>query len=325
MSNIVLRFDMRTSPECPDSPADRYTSAVKMGCWADDKAIDVLGLSEHHISPDGYLSSPLQLAGMIAAQTRRILISVSALLVPLHEPLRLAEDIAVLDLISGGRFIATVGLGYRSVEYQAMGVDWLHRGRILDDKLSLMFKAWSGEVFQYRGCKVKLNPIPKSDPHNILMIGGNSAAAASRAARFELMFCPAIDDPELETVYRNECESRGFRRGAVIFPKQPTTTLLAEDPDKAWAELGSYLLFDAQSYGAWRHKTRRAYAESFATTVEELRQESKYRILTPEQAIDVINDTGSLHLAPLCGGIPIDRAWETLELFSSKVQDAIGA
>lgn len=323
MRNIVLRFDMRTAPWCPDTDSERYRAAIEMGVWADDKAIDVLGLSEHHNSVDGYLSSPLTLAGMIAARTRRVTISVSALLVPLHEPLRLAEDIAVLDLVSKGRFVATAGIGYRETEYKMLAADWQRRGQLLDEKLELMFKAFTGEPFEYRNTTVQLRPVPQSNPRHIITMGGNSKAAARRAARFGLLFCPAVDDPTLADVYYTACKERGFNNGFVIMPNYPSTTLLAEDPDKAWAEWGEYLLFDSRAYGAWQHKNRRAYAVSTATSLDELRSEGKYRILTPQQAVEVIESTGSLHLAPLCGGIPIAVGWQTLELFSDKVQPAI--
>ena len=102
----------------------------------------------------------------------------------------------------------------------------------------------------------------------------------------------------------------------MIYPNYPSTTLLAEDPDKAWEQWGDYLLFDATAYGAWQHKNRRAYAESKAETIEGLRSEGKYRILTPQQALAIIKESGSLHLAPLCGGLPLDAAWQTLELFA---------
>ena len=70
----------------------------------------------------------------------------------------------------------------------------------------------------------------------------------------------------------------------------------------------------------WRHSSRRAYAESFASTVEELKREEKYRVLTPEQALQTIIETGSLHLAPLTGGVPLEIGWQSLELFEDQVQ-----
>ena len=320
--NIVLRFDMRCAPQCPDSQTNRYQAAIAMASWADQNSVDVIGLSEHHATEDGFLSAPLQLAGMMAAVTQRIRISVSALLVPLHDPVRLAEDITVLDLASGGRFSATCGLGYREQEYQIAGVDWKTRGKVFDSKLDSLCKLLTGNTILNNGTEITLAPGPNSSLQGLLMIGGNSSAAARRAARLGLIFSPAIDDPELERIYRKECE-RLSNWGMTIFPRKPATTFIAEDPTATWDLIGPYLLHDAIAYGAWRHSSRRAYAESFATDIEELKAEEKYRVLSPQQAIHAIESTGSLHLAPLCGGVPIKVGWQSLRLFENKVLPAL--
>lgn len=322
MRNIVLRFDMRAAPSAPDSHAERYRAAIDMARWADRRQIDVVGLSEHHQADDGFLSAPLQLAGMMAAVTERVRISVSALLVPLHDPLRLAEDIAVLDLASGGRFSATCGLGYREAEYRAAGVDWQRRGAVFDEKLDTLCGLLTGDTVSRHGAPIALQPRPQSPLQALLLIGGNSAAAARRAARLGLMFSPAIDDPALAELYHTECRRHGVR-GATIFPRAPATTFLSENPAQAWEVLGEYLLYDASAYGAWHHPNRRAYAESFAADLDALKTEGKYRILTPQQAVDCIKETGSLHLAPLCGGVPVEMAWETLRLFEEWVEPAL--
>ena len=320
MRNIVLRFDMRSAPDCPQTPAERYCAAVDMAQWADQNTVDVVGLSEHHDTTDGFLSAPLQLAGMMVARTQRIRISVSALLVALHDPLRLAEDIALLDIISSGRFSATCGLGYRESEYACFDVDWAKRGVIFDKKLNILIQALKGEDFYYNDRKLQLNPIPVSPVHTLLTMGGNSKKAARRAARLGLLFCPAIDDPKLEETYQRACQDAGVRYGFTIAPRQPATTFISEDPSSCWKKIGSYLLYDALAYGAWRHPNRRAYAESFASNLDELIAEGKYRILTPEQAIQIIHESGSLHLAPLTGGVPNDIGWSSLRLFEERVQ-----
>lgn len=319
MRNIVLRFDMRAAPWAPDAAGSRYRVAIDMARWADRRQIDVVGLSEHHHTGDGFLSAPLQLAGMMSAVTERVRISVSALLVPLHDPVRLAEDIAVLDLASGGRFSATCGLGYRELEYRAAGVDWKKRGTVFDAKLDVLCALLAGETIEHNSEQLSLYPTPQSPLQALLLIGGNSPAAARRAARLGLMFSPAVDDPALAELYDTECRQHGVR-GATIFPRAPATTFLSEDPARAWETLGEYLLYDATAYGAWRHATRRAYAESFAADLDELKAEGKYRILTPQQAVTCIEETGSLHLAPLCGGAPIAMGWETLQLFEQQVE-----
>lgn len=315
----VLQFDLRTAPFCPDSAADRYRACLDMTRWADQSGLSVVGFSEHHNTEDGFLSSPLMMAMATAGMTERIGISVSALQLPLHDPVRVAEDITALDLISGGRFTTTLGLGYRELEYNSFGVDWKARGKVFDEKIGVLMQALSGGSFSYRDSPFVLSPTPQSNARSLLLIGGNSHAAARRAARFKLFFAPAIDDPELERIYQEECEKNNFKHGFVVFPREPCLTLIAEDPGQAWAELGPYLLYDATAYANWKHPSRRAYAESSATSLDDLRAEGKYAILSPEQAVEKINRKGSINLAPLCGGVPVEAGWRSLQLFADQV------
>ena len=119
--NIVLRFDMRASPECPDSPTKRYRAAIEMASWADRNAVDVVGLSEHHNTEDGFLSAPLQLAGMMVAATSHVRISVIALLVPLH---KLGEGVLTSreDLLDDLRVCLYTRYGHRTLPGVLYGV-----------------------------------------------------------------------------------------------------------------------------------------------------------------------------------------------------------
>ncbi len=116
--------------------------------------------------------------------------NVAALLVPLHDPIRLAEDIAVLDLLSNGRISIVAGLGYRPVEYAMFEREWKRRGKRMDECLEVMVKAWTGEPFEYDGETVQVTPRPLQQPHPMVMIGGSGPAAAKRAARFGFGFFP---------------------------------------------------------------------------------------------------------------------------------------
>lgn len=319
----VIQFDMRRSPDCPDEQQARYSACIDMVRWADDNGITVAGFSEHHNTGDGFLSSPMMMAMAAAQATSTIRLSVSALLLPLHDPLRVAEDIAVLDLISGGRFMAVAGLGYRQREYETFGVDWKRRGKVMDEKIQVLLQAWRGEEFAYNGVPTVLNPVPARPAQALLCVGGNSAAAARRAARFGLFFAPAIDDPALERAYRAACDEHDVRGGAVMFPNEPSLTLVSDDPERDWALHGKFFLHDALAYRQWRHPTRRAYAESFASDVQGLRAEGKYCFLTPDEAVARLRDKGSINLSPLCGGMPLEVAWNSLELFAGKVLPAL--
>src|SRR5688572_17203361 len=127
------------------SAAELHRAALDMAAWADRVGIHAVALSEHHGTGDGYLPSPIVAASAIAARTERILINISALLLPLHDPLRVAEDLAVADLLSGGRISVVLGLGYREEEYTMFGAPWADRGAHFDECIQVLLDAWSGE------------------------------------------------------------------------------------------------------------------------------------------------------------------------------------
>lgn len=323
MALAIIRFDMRCPRLTPAQAQQRYAAALEMAAWADRQGFDMLVLSEHHGSDDGYLSSPLVMAGAMAAATKRMSINIAALLVPLHDPIRLAEDIAVLDLLSDGRISIVAGLGYRPIEYAMFDREWKRRGKRMDECLDVMLRAWKGERFEYGGQTVQVTPRPKQDPP-LVMVGGSGEAAARRAARFGLGFFPPVGDGRLVDVYREECIRLGKEPGLVLAPseKQPGTVFVAEDPDKAWSELGPYLLHDAVTYNSWQTDDIRSSVKSDATTIDELRAEGVYQILTPDECVALAGELGpfgAITNHPLCGGVPPELAWPSLELFAEAV------
>jgi alkanesulfonate monooxygenase SsuD/methylene tetrahydromethanopterin reductase-like flavin-dependent oxidoreductase (luciferase family) len=185
---FMLRFDMRAPPDGPADIRDLYAAALDMAVWGEEHGALTIVVSEHHASPDGYLPSPLLLAAAIAARTSSVPITVAALLVPLHDPVRLAEDMAVLDVISRGRVAYVAGLGYRAEEYAMFGHSLADRGRRMDECLTVLQRAWSGEAFEHNGRTVQVTPPPATPGGPMLFYGGGSRAAARRAARFGLGF-----------------------------------------------------------------------------------------------------------------------------------------
>ena len=99
---LSLKFDLR-APAFGADPADLYAAALDMCAWADAAGFDCVRFLEHHGSDDRYCPSPLVMAAAAAARTRRVRIRVRALILPLHDPVRIAEDAAVVDVISRGR------------------------------------------------------------------------------------------------------------------------------------------------------------------------------------------------------------------------------
>ena len=164
MAISVIRFDLRAPAFSPASRRELFDAALEMAGFADERGFQVATLSEHHGVEDGYLPSPLVMAGVLAGRTRRIGLNVSALLVPLYDPVKLAEDLVVLDWASRGRLMVVAGLGYRPEEYAALGRDFGKRGKLLDEALDVLLRAWRGEAFDYRGPAYASLPSPSRSP-----------------------------------------------------------------------------------------------------------------------------------------------------------------
>jgi alkanesulfonate monooxygenase SsuD/methylene tetrahydromethanopterin reductase-like flavin-dependent oxidoreductase (luciferase family) len=321
---FLMRFDLR-APEGGAPAADLYRAALEMAEWGEQHGCLGVQVSEHHASPDGYLPAPLVLAAAIAGRTRRLPIQVAALLLPLHDPIELAEQMAVLDLTSAGRVSYVLALGYRPEEYAMFGRDLGARGRRMDACLTALRRAFSGEPFEFEGRPVRVLPRPATPGGPLLFLGGGSAAAVRRAARFGLGMITQGGDASLAALYRAECERHGTKPGFFLDPPADavTSAFVAEDLDAAWQRIGPHILHDARMYASWL-AAGAAVSRSDARSVEELRAAGRpYRIFTPDEAVAWVRARGPLLLQPLCGGIPPDVAWEHLELLARRVLPAL--
>ncbi len=318
-----MRFDMR-APAFGAPPADLYAAALEMARFADEHDFTALVVSEHHASDDGYLPSPIVLASAFAACTSRIAITVGALLLPLYDPVKLAEDIAVLDHVSRGRVSYVIGVGYRPAEYAMLGRDFARRGRTVESHIGVLRQAWTGEPFVHDGESVRVLPVPFSRPHPMLFYGGGSIAAAQRVARIDLPFFPQVAGTRLTDAYQEERARLGREPGLVFAPGPgPLNVFVATDPDATWARIGEHLLHDAWSYAQWQVEAGlESVALDHADSVDALRKGSVYAVLTPDECIDLVRTRGSLSLHPLCGGVPPEVGWETIELVTSRVLPA---
>jgi alkanesulfonate monooxygenase SsuD/methylene tetrahydromethanopterin reductase-like flavin-dependent oxidoreductase (luciferase family) len=322
----ILRFNYVLPGRDPATLASMYQASLEMAEVADRAGFMAVSLEEHHGVDNGWSPAPLTQAGLVLGRTKNLRVMVQALLVPLNDPLRVAEQIAVLDLASGGRINVVAGLGYRPQEYDDAGQDWATRGKTMDAYLDAIVSAWSGEEFEYDGRKVLVTPSPVTPVAGILFIGGSGKPAARRAARLGLGLLPAAHLPELQTFYEEQCAEHGTTPFLIMPPADTTLLTLAEDPDKAWAEVGHHLLHEAQRYQSWQTPDVHSAVSSHASTVDELRAEAIYQILSPNQAIEKAKaegDFATMVLHPMCGGMPVDKAWDTVNLYVEKVLPAL--
>ncbi len=321
MALFIARYDLRRPSFASTPRQELYAAAVEQAAYLDEKGFDTLVLSEHHGVDDGYLPSPLLMAGAFAARTTRIRISITALLVPLYEPLRLAEDTAVLDHISGGRIGYVFGLGYRPDEYAMFDRAWKSRGKDVEGQIETLLQAWSGGPFNYQGRTVRVTPAPMSSPHPMAFYGGISEAAAERAARLGLDFFPQTHNQALAEHYREACRAFGREPGVVILPSTgPGTVFCAEDPDAFWGRYGEHLLHEARVYDSWQGDVT-SVVHDRSTTVDEMRKAGVYVVWTPDELIARVRsgEVNGVTTHPLCGGLPPEGAWESLRLLAEVV------
>jgi alkanesulfonate monooxygenase SsuD/methylene tetrahydromethanopterin reductase-like flavin-dependent oxidoreductase (luciferase family) len=313
-----VRFDFRNPALAGVTMADRYAAALDMCEWAEEHGALFIGLSEHHGSDDGYLPSALAMAAAMAARTSTVRIGIYALVAPFHDPIRLAEDIAVVDLISGGRLDITIAGGYLPSEFEMFGVGLSERPARVREAVETLRAAWTGEPFEFRDRTVQVRPTPAQPGGPKIVLGGSSEGAARRAARIADGFLPS--EPGCWQHYRDECIKLGKPDPGDGMTGQGDVVTLAEDPEAAWAELGPYFLHETNAYGAWQ-----ATAEVEATyrpmaDLAALRESGQYRILRPDEyaaELAPAGDAAFVALHPMVGGIPPELAWRHLHLFES--------
>jgi alkanesulfonate monooxygenase SsuD/methylene tetrahydromethanopterin reductase-like flavin-dependent oxidoreductase (luciferase family) len=322
MAFFSMRQDFRAPAFAPESSQTIYAIALEQFAWADEHGFDSLVVSEHHGVDDGWMPAPLTIGAAVLARTTRARLMVSAAILPLHDPIRVAEQIAVLDNAFPGRMWIVFGAGYRVAEFEMAGLEHAARGRILEEHVEAVLEALTGEPFEFRGREVLVTPKPVTDPRRMLYVGGGVPAAARRAARLRLAMFPMNADEAVREAYFDEAKKIGFDGGLVLQPVGPTFVHVADDPDRAWAEVGKYVLYEAQTYASFQTPGQHSTPGVHATSVDDLKASPQYVVGTPDQVYERLKDIprqGGITFNPLAGGLPSELAWSSLELFAAKV------
>lgn len=234
MTTFGVLHDFRRPLSDVTPYAGYYAQCLGEVAEADRLGFDTVWMSEHHSTPDGMPPSPLVLAGAIAVRTSRIRIGTNILVLPLHHPVRVAEDAAVADLLSGGRLVLGVGQGYAENEFAMFGAERRHRGTLMEEAVTVLRQAWGGRVdldgrhWSFDG--VPVTPLPaRKIP---VYVAGVTEAGLRRAARIGdgvIIYCATPADLRERRVLLDKVS------GDV--PLICTSVLhVAEDADQAWAE-----------------------------------------------------------------------------------------
>jgi alkanesulfonate monooxygenase SsuD/methylene tetrahydromethanopterin reductase-like flavin-dependent oxidoreductase (luciferase family) len=181
-------FSMQAHIENPASHAEIYRQTLEQVKLAEEVNFHSAWISEHHFLADGYCPSSVVVASAMAAVTKRIKIGTGALILPLHNPIRVAEDAAVVDNISGGRLILGVALGYRKEEFDGFRIPMNQRPSRMEEGLDVIVGSWTQDNFSYEGKRYRFSnlnvtPKPVQKPHIPLYIGAFEEPAIKRAGR----------------------------------------------------------------------------------------------------------------------------------------------
>jgi alkanesulfonate monooxygenase SsuD/methylene tetrahydromethanopterin reductase-like flavin-dependent oxidoreductase (luciferase family) len=322
MIKLALRYDMR-APSMGAAAKELYAACIEQCEWADRLGFETVYLAEHHGAEDGYCPSPMILASAIFARTSNMRVHFSALLAPLHHPIRAAEDLAILDVISNGRVEMTLGLGYRPHEYTMLGVEKSRRVALLEEVHDVLEKAWTGEPFEFRGQTVVVRPAPVQSPRPPIFIGGSTPASAKRAAKRGDNYLPA-GDGTLRGIYEEE----RTRLGLPVPPlpakgRGPLFLYVSKDPEKDWQIVGPHALYTSQSNAEWA-KERGTGGTPYpaAQEVADLQRSSEFKVVTPAECVQLalaLEEGSELYFQPIMGGLDPSHAWRSLHLFETEV------
>jgi alkanesulfonate monooxygenase SsuD/methylene tetrahydromethanopterin reductase-like flavin-dependent oxidoreductase (luciferase family) len=293
-------------------------------------------LSEHHFVDDGYLPSPLVVAAAIAARTERMTIGTNVLLLPMHHPLRVAEDAAAVGLVSGGRFVLGLGQGYVQHEFETLGFNRKQRPSLFEEGIEVIRRAWEGGRIGYEGKRWRFDDLPfepRPERPTPLYVGAFADPAIDRAARLADGFLASAGGGALADTYRKVRDALARHgRADEGFPFVASGVVYVhEDSERARAEVAPAISYQRSRYAEWG--TDRGKPKPEPVRPEDLPWE-RYLVGDPgEVAEGLIELHQQAPFDHFCfwarlPGITHEGALANLRLFASKVmpkvRDAVG-
>ena len=316
-------FTCQRRPDDGRSSSEVYDEMLTLGRAIDGAGLDSAWVSEHHFTEDDYLSGTMPALGALAAVTEDVELGTCIALAPLYDAVRLAEDVATVDNISGGRTTLGLAIGSNPDEFDAFGVPREERVDRLTDTVNVCRAAWSPGPLEYdadfHDVSPEVNVTPKPAHDVPVMLGGSAKPAVRRAARTADAWCaPSALSVEgvrkrVEDV-RSVREAEGLDGDFGIYVLQHG--FVADSAEEAWDAMADGYLY-----------LQRRYAELFSgesvdslsdERVAELREQAIFG--SPETVVgeleryrDALGDDVHVVLRTYYPGIGTDRMVECVE------------
>ena len=331
MTRLGVWYDFRNPAQWRVPWPQLYRETLDQAAYAEELGFASIWLSEHHFSAEGYLPSLPVVLGALAERTSVARLGTAVLLAPLHHPLRLAEDLAVVDQVCAGRLDVGLAPGYKPSEFAVLGVPKHERGARTDETIEILQLAWRGETFSYKGehfqfDNVVVAPPPVQQPGPPIWVGGSSMAAARRAARHGVCFMPDSGAGlDVFDAYRSQLPATAGP------PRVATNRVLfaAGSRDKAWEICGSHLLYQFNAYRRWFSDAGDDDTHGDELTDPGVLSPEHYFVGTPDDILASIQESQQrlgyeeLVFWARPPGMPIELSTASLELIARHVLPAL--
>ncbi len=235
---VGVCYDFRNPPDSGVTDQMLYGEILEQVAWLDQIGADLVWFTEHHFVEDGYLPSWIPVAGAMSSITKHVRFGTDICLMPFNHPIRLAEDLAVLDNLSGGRVEVGLGMGYAPHEFRGFGFPVSRRVSLMEEGIEVLQKCFSGERFSYQGKRyqfedIVITPGYVQEGGPPLWVAAMSEPGAMRAAKYNTNFLPQglranSYDPWVDELQNTGRSPEDYRVGII------RSILVTEDRDKDW-------------------------------------------------------------------------------------------
>lgn len=312
-----------------------YHEALTEVVRAEELGFDSVWMEEHHSVKDHYWPSPLTILAGFATRTSRLVLGTDIVVFPFYHPVRLAEDVALLDIMSRGRFVFGTAIGYKPDEFALYDTPLEKRGARFEEGLRLMKALWTQETVTFQGhyytvTNARLEPKPLTRPHPPVWIGGWGPLTLQRAATMADNWIPG---PTADLARLLQGKQQFLANRAAAGHNTPVTEwpltrdVIIADSDTQARELAErhIMISYRQEYaGGWRHPF---IDSSIATDLDGLKRD-RFIIGGPQECIAQIkrfvDAYGMTHL--ICRlffpGLPHTHIMRELELLAREVMPA---